>query len=168
MTEKRACKGTTKTGNACKAKPLKDSDYCLAHSDAQTRESTGFIAANGKGGRKPRPREVDVIRERIEEKVGAISDGLWEATKAEKAVVVGNGPTAYVEYVPDWPTRITAYRELLDRGYGRPTQISEVTVVTEDQLVAEIERMESELASNDPDSSGPRDAPPVQGAQGKA
>jgi hypothetical protein len=89
---------------------------------------------------------VDVIREDIERRIGSINEALREAMQAERPVVVGNGPVARMEMVPDWPTRIMAMRELLDRGYGRPRQASEVTVITQDDIEQAIERMEAEVA----------------------
>jgi hypothetical protein len=50
----RSRRAKAKTGEPCRAAPLKDSDFCLAHSNEITRESTGFIAANGKAGRPRR------------------------------------------------------------------------------------------------------------------
>ena len=163
---KRACTGTTKQGQPCKAAPLHDSDHCLAHTDEQTRLSTGFGAPGT--GRPCNPRAVDVLKERIEAGIDEVLKPLWDALTAERAVVVGNGPTAYVESVKDHPTRIAAVRELLDRGYGRPKQSSEVTVVTQDTIEQAIERMEGELAGNDPTGPGhPAGADrAVQAAQG--
>ena len=145
---KRACHGTTKTGRPCKAAPLHDSDCCLAHTDEETRLSTGFGAPGT--GRPRNPRAVDVLKERIEAGIDEVLKPLWDALTAERAVVVGNGPTAYVESVKDHPTRIAAVRELLDRGYGRPKQATEITMVTPDLMMQAIERMEGELAGNDP------------------
>lgn len=121
------CTATTKSGEPCKAKPLKDTDRCLAHSDATTRESVGFVAANGFAGRKPNPRAVDVLRERIEQDIDKVLNPLWDALEADRGVVVGNGPSAHVDYVPDFSARIAAARELLDRGYGKPKQTNEVS-----------------------------------------
>jgi hypothetical protein len=69
---------------------------------------------------------VDIIRERIEQDVDPVLAPLWAGLQAERAVVVGNGPTAHVEFAPDYATRIAAARELLDRGYGRPMQATAV------------------------------------------
>lgn len=146
---KRDCKGDTRSGKPCKAAPLKGSDYCLAHADEKTRVATGFGAKDAGNGRPRKPRVVDVILARIEDKVDEVFDVLWEAAHAQRAVVVGSGPTAFVEMVPDHPTRIAAARELLDRGYGRPHQSSEVTVVTADMLTRHLEELEARLARND-------------------
>ena len=89
---KRACHGTTKAGKPCKAAPLHDSDYCLAHTDEETRLSTGFGAPGT--GRPRNPRAVDVLKERIEAGIDEVLKPLWDALTAERAVVVGNGPGA--------------------------------------------------------------------------
>jgi hypothetical protein len=144
MSDKRTCKGTNSQGKPCKAAPLTDSDYCLAHADEKTRVSTGFGAPGN--GRPRKPRAVDVLRERIEANIDRVLDPLWDALTADRAMVVGNGPTAHVELASDHPTRIAAARELLDRAYGRTRQSSEVTVITEDMIDQAIRRMEAELA----------------------
>lgn len=155
---KRTCEGTTKAGKPCGANPLKPGTviegvavtgkWCRTH-DPDLPDSARIQGKQPGAGRKPRPREVDIIRERLEARTGEIFDGLWEATQAERGVVVGSGDSAELEMVPDWPVRISAYREILDRAYGRPHQSSEVTVISQDLIEREIERMERELADND-------------------
>jgi hypothetical protein len=175
---KRRCKGKTKAGKSCGANPLKPGTviegvtvtggWCRTH-DPDLPDSARIQGAQPGAGRKPRPREVDVIRERLEQRTGEVFDGLWEATRAERSVVVGSGDSADVVMVPDWPTRIAAYREILDRSYGRPHQSSEVTVITEDAIMAEIERMERELACNDGTDRGePADSRALPATQGTA
>ncbi len=143
--------------------------WCIQH-DKDLPDSARIGGPQPGSGRPRKPRVVDVILASITERAGEIDAGLWEATKAERAVVVGNGPTAHMEMVPDWPTRIAAYRELMDRGHGKPKQSSEVTLVTKDAIEAAIEQMEAELAANDP--TGPKRstgaARAVQGASSKA
>lgn len=157
--EKRSCKATTKAGTACQAVVLIGSDYCVSHQDRETKEKLGFLG-HGKGGRKRRPREVDVIRERIEERSGEIFGALWEALRAERPVVVGNGPSARVELVRDFPTSIMAARELLDRGYGRPKQSSEHTILTRDAFLEAVAKWEAELAELESGANGgPGDTP---------
>jgi hypothetical protein len=87
---------------------------------------------------------------------------LKEALSAEKSVVVGNGPQAHVEKVPDIPTRMAAARELLDRGYGRPKQTVDAIVVTDEDLLERLALMEDELAHTG-DSGAAGDDPEVQG-----
>jgi hypothetical protein len=175
---KRTCQGTTKRGKPCGANPLKPGTviqgvtvtgtWCRTH-DEDLPASAKLHATRTPeqmGGRPKNPRVVDVIRERIEQN-DEVTKTLLHALDAEKAVVVATRDEAHVEMVPDHQIRIQAARELLDRGYGRPHQSSDVTVVTEDRLVEAIERMEAELASNDPDRSDgqPGDTGPLQGAE---
>lgn len=123
MAGKARCTATTKAGTPCKAPPLNGTKLCMSHSPAETRESLGFVADNGKGGRKPNPRAVDVLRERLEERIDEVLDPLFEALEAEASIVVGAGLVRQ----PDHRTRITAVRELLDRVYGKPKQQTEIT-----------------------------------------
>jgi hypothetical protein len=46
---------------------------------------------------------------------------------ADRGVVVGQGETASVEFVPDHDARIKAARELLDRAYGKARLALELT-----------------------------------------
>jgi hypothetical protein len=150
---RRVCKAKTTRGKPCGAPPLKPGTviegvrvtgkWCRQH-DQDLPDSARIGGAQPGAGRPPKPRVIDVILASITERAGEIDAGLWEATKAERAVVVGNGPTAHVEMVPDWPTRIVAFRELLDRGHGKAKQASEVTVITEDEFVATVRRWEAE------------------------
>lgn len=127
---KRRCKGKTKAEKRCRAAPLRDRAYCSAH-DPESPGSTRFgspeqaAAAGALGGRPPRPRAVDVLRERVEADVDAVLAPLFEGLAADRGVVVGAGESAQIEMVVDWSTRLAAARELLDRGYGKPRQTIE-------------------------------------------
>jgi hypothetical protein len=128
--DKPHCQAKTKAGKACKGTPIgaTDFEFCVAHAPAEVRESLGFVADNGKGGRPKNPRAVDVLRERIENRIDEVIDPLFEALKAEAGVALNiKGGGMFVEMIPDHPTRIKAVRELLDRGYGRPRQLTEIT-----------------------------------------
>jgi hypothetical protein len=92
---------------------------------------------------------VDILKERIETDIDKALDPLWEALTAARAIVVGNGPTAYVEMAADHLTRIAAVRELLDRSYGRPSQSSNVKVITQDMIDQAIIELEAEVAALD-------------------
>lgn len=126
MTERRQCTGTTRKGTPCKAHPLHGTDKCMAHSPATVRESVGFIAANGKAGRKPKPTAADFLREWWDENEGRLLEVLSDALEAERAVVVGSGDNAMVEMVPDSDLRLKAFREALDRYFGKPKQSVDV------------------------------------------
>jgi hypothetical protein len=125
----RRCTGTTRSGDRCRAAPLKGRDHCSAHdplSPAETRFGSVRQASRaGAAGR--RPRVVDVIRERIEEDIEPVIAALVDALTADRGVVVGQGENATVESVPDHDARIKAARELLDRAYGRARQALEHT-----------------------------------------
>ncbi len=129
----RRCTGTTRAGEPCRAAPLKGCDHCSAHdplSPAETRsgsvqQASRAGAQGGAAGR--RPRVVDVIRERIEEDIEPVISAQVDALTADRGVVVGQGESASVEFVPDHDARIKAARELLDRAYGRARQALEVT-----------------------------------------
>lgn len=127
-----SCTGTTRKGKPCGAYPLKGTTKCLAHSDAQTRASVGFIAANGKGGRPPAPRAVDVLRERVEARIDEVIAPLFDALGAAGGFTVkfaGEDGEEQVAFVPepDHGIRLQAVRELLDRVYGKPKQTQELT-----------------------------------------
>jgi hypothetical protein len=122
-----SCKATTKAGKACRAAPLKGQDVCLAHADAKTREQTGFVADNGKQGRKKRPTEIEMYEKVWRENTKDIEEALKRGITATRHVVVGNGPSAHVEEVPDVPTQLKAVEIFTDRLVGRPTQAVEIT-----------------------------------------
>lgn len=152
MAKRRSCTATTKAGKRCKASPLKGQDVCLAHADAETRESTGFIARNGKGGRPRNPRAVDVLRERIEADIDKWLEPLEEGLTASRGLVVGDGSHARVEYVEDYGTRIKAHREAFDRAFGKPTQPTREETTGDaldreiERLLGDVERLSEELA----------------------
>lgn len=175
----RNCEARNRVGEPCGASPLKagtmidgikvSGRWCRAH-DPELPDSARIQGAQPGAGRPRKPRVHEVIRQRLEEKIDEIFDGLWEATDAMRAVVVGNGPTARIVEVPDHPTRIMAYREILDRGLGRPKLSGEITVITEDMILREIERMERELARDNDgrDRREPGDNRALQAGAGEA
>lgn len=122
-TQRLTCTGTTRSGNPCSAFVLKGRDVCLAHADPETRASTGFIANNGKGGRPPNPRAVDVLRERVEAEIDRVITPLFDALEAERNWTDDTGS----HVTPDHGLRLAAVRELLDRVYGKPKQTQELT-----------------------------------------
>lgn len=128
MAERRACSGTTKAGKPCRGNPLTDSDYCMAHSDAETKASVGFVPEAGKlGGRPKNPRAVDVLRDKLEAEIDAWLDVLVDAREAQKAIVVGAGEGAFLELIPDYTVRLRAFQEAFDRVYGKPKQATELS-----------------------------------------
>jgi hypothetical protein len=70
-----------------------------------------------------------VLREAFEElceRLAELNDdairALTDALAADRALVVGQGPTAWVATAPDHAVRLSAAKELWDRLYGRPSQ----------------------------------------------
>lgn len=119
----------------------------------------GFIAANGKGGRPRAPRAVDVLRERLEARIDDWLQVLEDARTAERGVVVGDGPTAHVEFFDDHPTRLKAFREVFDRGYGKPMQFHDVTTREEESEVdSEIRELLAEMDRREKKSKAPAHA----------
>jgi hypothetical protein len=164
----RACNGTNKIREPCSANPLKpgtviegvsvSGDYCRQH-DPNLPESARMGGAQPGAGRPRKPRAVDVLRERIEQDIDRVLNPLWEALEATQGVVVGTGPTATLEVVPDYRTRIAAVRELLDRGYGRAKTTGELRIIDDDAIDALLREWEAEFASNDPDGISDRGFP---------
>jgi hypothetical protein len=136
MPSKRRCKAKTLKGKPCQANPLKkgtvidgttvSGNWCRQH-DKDLPDSSRIGGAQPGAGRPPSPRAVDVLRERIEQEIDQVLDPLWDALGAEAGFTVGWGEHAFLEMLPDHKTRIAAVRELLDRGYGRPKQATEIT-----------------------------------------
>ena len=106
----RRCHAITNTGKPCASPPLTDQDFCMAHAPAEVRESRGFIAANGKGGRPRLPRATEVVREKLEEKAEEIVGVLIKVALDE-------------EQHPD--VRMRAIDRLFDRGIGKPVAHTE-------------------------------------------
>jgi hypothetical protein len=148
------CTAKTKRGTRCKASPLKGTDRCSAHPlkpgsaryfghPEQARE------AGQQGGRPRKPRAVDVLRERIEADIDRWLQPLEDGLTAQRAVVVGDGPTAHLEFFEDIPTQIKAHREAFDRAFGRPTQPTRDDSL--DDIDSEIREMLSEMRRRDPE-----------------
>jgi hypothetical protein len=127
--EPRHCLAMTRAGKPCKAPPIKMTDRCLAHSAAKTRESVGFVAANGKAGRHPSPHVVDVLRERVEADIDR-----WIAPYEDALTATRDG-------APDHGLRMRAAEAVLDRAYGKATQRAEVEVEDEDRTPAPFDRV---------------------------
>jgi len=149
---RRWCTELNKQGKPCRVPPLTDMDVCIGHADQVTKARLGFGGpVNGaKGGQPRKPRAVDVLKERIEADIDEVLDPLWDALEATKAVVVSSGGNtssaeSTIEQVPDYSVRISAARELLDRGYGKARQSNEVTVITQESIDDAIVKLEAEL-----------------------
>jgi hypothetical protein len=113
------CGETTKTGAICGRNTIDDLAVCLAHAPAEVRALRGFTPEAGKlGGRPAKPRVVDVLRERIEEDAERVLRPFFDALDA--ASRGGDDP--------DHAIRLAAARDLLDRGYGKPRQGTDVEI----------------------------------------
>lgn len=133
----RRCEATTKAGKPCRSAPLDGQPHCISHSDSKTQERLGF----GIGGGRPRkPTSSELFEQWWNEHEGAVLAALDCALHADKAIVVGNGPKARLEYAPDYELRLKAARELMDRRHGRPKQAHEVTT-PESKVDEEIARL---------------------------
>lgn len=114
-------------GEVC-GKPLYDgTDKCWGHQPKEVKDAKGFGGPQEGSGPKPRPRASDMFWEVYEEKRDALRKAIDEALEADRAVVVGNGPSAHVEHVPDHPTRLKALDMVLDRTDGKPRQSLEMS-----------------------------------------
>jgi hypothetical protein len=78
-----------------------------------------IVGDNGFAGRKPKPRVIDVMKERIEDE---IEDVLSVYREAARATRIENG-----QEVPDHAIRLRAVEALNDRAYGKPKQVSEIS-----------------------------------------
>jgi hypothetical protein len=128
----RRCKGNTKAGKRCKARPLRGRNHCSAH-DPDTPRSNRFgspeqaATAGAAGGRPKKPRATEILRDRVENDVDRWVQPFEEALAAEAPVVVGTGKHATLEMVTDHGTRMRAAIAVLDRVYGRPKQATEIS-----------------------------------------
>ena len=111
------CTAPTRAGKTCRSAAMKGTGLCYAHTPG------GLLTRCAEGGiakRKPRPNEV--LRGQLEELNDDAIRALTEALRADRALVVGQGPTAWVATAPDHAVRLGAAKELWDRLYGRPAQ----------------------------------------------
>lgn len=136
------CVAITKKGKPCRAAKviLKDLEgnpiryrVCLGHlmalaGPAKIRDRHGYDPAK-QGGRPPRPNALEVLRHKVEVELGIdkVLQPLIDGLEAKRALVVGNGPHAYVEMVSDIDLSMKASDKLLDRVYGKPRQAMELT-----------------------------------------
>lgn len=143
--EQKKCNKTTKAGNPCRSWALHGYDVCMAHAPAKVRESAGFIAANGKAGRKPLPKPNELARQLLEQHIEVVFaphfktlgyDIEIEGGEMKLVAIEGGGAKIHgeskdgevtVSPYDDLGAMITAAEKLLDRIYGRPKQTTELT-----------------------------------------
>jgi hypothetical protein len=130
---------------------MTDSDVCLAHADEKQRVSTGFGV---NGGRPRKLRAIDVLRERVEAEIDKWLKPLEDGLTAERAIVVGDGSHARLEFAPDMPVRLKAAQMALDRVYGRPAQQHDVKLEADSQMDRDIERLLSQFDHRDAVANG--------------
>jgi len=148
---KRRCTRKTKAGKRCRAWVLHGEDTCLAHADEATRAKASFGGSeNGaKGGHAKRvPKLSEVLRAEVEQRAVEIIAKLFAGLDANRAVVVGTGPKARLELVPDQDLALKTVREIFDRAEGRPLQRTQGRIEVVDQMDREIERLLDEMSAN--------------------
>jgi hypothetical protein len=85
----------------------------------------GFVGENG--GRPRKPRTSEIYAQVAEEMREEIREVLKRGLMATRHVVVGNGPEAHVEEIPDIPMQVKTAAELADRTDGKPRQSVEMS-----------------------------------------
>lgn len=101
---------------------------CLMHSSEAVRDELGLLhPPRGKVGRKKKQTASQILRDRFEAEAERYLKPFEEALEAMKAVVVGNGASAHIEFTDDIALRLKAIESMLDRIYGRPKQVTELT-----------------------------------------
>lgn len=130
------CPKYTNAGNPCSNKcqvaTIRGKHYklktCIMHASPAIRKELGIIGGPQPGaGRKKKVHPLDALRQRFEAEAERYFEPFEQALSAMKAVVVGNGASAHIEMVEDVALRLAAVEKLMDRIYGRPKQISEIT-----------------------------------------
>jgi hypothetical protein len=97
----------------------------MGHQPREVQQSRGFGGAQPGAGRPPKPRVIDVLRERIEADIDKWLKPLEDGLAAERMVVARNGEIVGSE--PDHAIRLSAFREGMDRSHGRPKQSTEIS-----------------------------------------
>lgn len=178
---KRRCKAKTKAGKPCQAWALHGHMVCLAHADADTRASVGFVPEAGKAGGRPRKVKPMEIEKRLMERyaiawmkpywrilgfdVGLDADGELYLTELPEggAKLYGESKEGFIHVsdADDLGAQMAAAEKLRDRVFGRPTSKSEFSgEVTHrnaerlDQAIErELQRLSERLAERDGDRS---------------
>lgn len=116
------CKATTKAGNPCQRTATVD-DFCVAHTTNPEKSITKHLVPGPHpgGGRPRRPREIELLQRVADEKVAELKAVYSDGLVADKSLVVGNGPSAHLELVPDHPHRHRVAESIIDRLHGKPT-----------------------------------------------
>lgn len=107
------------------------------HAAKPIREELG-LGINANKGRKKKQTALDIMRARVEAEADRYLQPFEDAITALKAVVVGNGGSAHIEYTPDIALQLKAANDILDRIHGRPKTTTEVTVNDNDAAAAKV------------------------------
>ena len=152
-------KGVTVSGDWCREHDV-DLPISARIRNTRTREQLG--------GRPRNPRPSEIKRQLMERYELAVQRPYWRTLGYDVVIVdgecelvelPGGGAKLFgeskdgfinVSDVEDLGAQINASEKLEDRVYGRPKQATEITMVTPDLMMQAIERMEGELAGNDP------------------
>jgi hypothetical protein len=157
---KKRCSRTTKAGKRCRAWALHGIETCLAHADEKTRDNASF--GGSYGGRPRKPRFTEILSEQVRAEISDFLAPYREGLTATRHLVVGNGPTAHLEEVPDIPTRMAAMDKLFDRTDGRPTQHTEISGEIEHTSQSEFDRevaaLEAQFNGNPKNGKAPASA----------
>lgn len=112
------CTATTKAGKPCRANAIGDTGLCAGHA--------GVIGGPTPGAGRPRKlTPTEVLREKIEADIEKWLAPFEEALEA--VLVVTYQGTATVTQIADLEARQQAAMRVLDRVYGRPRQMTELT-----------------------------------------
>ena len=145
MSASRKCKAKTKAGKACRATGIMDNGFCMAHQPAEVRESLGFVADNGKGGRPRVPSPIEMKRKLIEDNVRVMVEPYFKALGYE--IVEGEDGELTIQESGEGGVKLTAsfqghvseseiddigaqievVEKLLNRVYGKPVQQTELS-----------------------------------------
>jgi hypothetical protein len=111
------------------------------------RRADGTFQPGVSGNRAGRPRMDPEVRRMLEAKTRDAVQKLIDCLEAERAVVRGFGESAEVEMVPDYDLQLKAANAILDRAYGKPSQVvtgedgGPIAVDTSSALLEALQRM---------------------------
>lgn len=86
------------------------------------RDAKGRFGSGNSGNPSGRPRVPAEVKEILLAATPRAAAKLVACLEAKKSIVVGNGPTAYVDEVDDVDLQFKAANAILDRTIGKPTQ----------------------------------------------
>lgn len=117
-------------GETCGRVTYGETDACWGHQPKEVKRAKGFGGPQPNSGVPRKPRTIDRLRERVEELTDEIIAPFLDGLKAECCVGHAKDPETGERVpimMPDLKRRQESARELMDRSYGKPKQISEVS-----------------------------------------